>query len=159
MKRKNTTLLIALLAVTTVVKAQQNITASGGEATGIGGSSSFSIGQLDYISSTGSGGTVLEGVQQSIEIFTLSNPKLTGLQLKAATHPNPTNDYVILSLSESLLSNLSYALYDIHGQKVTNGTINQTNTQISLQTLSTGIYFLRVHQNNQELKTFKIIKQ
>ena len=44
--------------------AQQNTVASGGMATGSGGSVSYSIGQIDYITATGTGGTASQGVQQ-----------------------------------------------------------------------------------------------
>lgn len=44
--------------------AQQNTVAAGGEATGTGGTVSFSVGQLDAFTATGSGGTAQHGVQQ-----------------------------------------------------------------------------------------------
>lgn len=44
---------------------QQNLVAAGGEATGTGGSMSFSIGQLDAFTATGTTGNVHHGVQQA----------------------------------------------------------------------------------------------
>lgn len=52
--------------------AQQNIVASGGQATGAGGTVSYSIGQMDYISVTGAGGSITQGVQQVDSKHTLS---------------------------------------------------------------------------------------
>ncbi len=66
-------LLIALFAPLVLgsfhVRAQESIVASGGEATGTGGSSSYSIGQVSYTSNQGTGGSVEQGVQQPFEIY------------------------------------------------------------------------------------------
>jgi hypothetical protein len=155
---KVTTLVACLLFATQLMYSQENIPASGGEATGSGGSSSYSVGQLVYTTNTGSG-TVTQGVQQSVELFTLSNPELTTVNLTAVTYPNPTSDYMVLTISDANLTDLSYVLYDIHGRTVSLGQATQSNTQIDMQSLATGTYVLKVNQNNQELKTFKIIKK
>ena len=140
------------------IQAQQTIPTSGGEATGSGGSSSYSVGQLVYTTNTGSG-TVSQGVQQSFELFTLSNPELTTVNVTALTYPNPTSDYVVLAISDASITDLSYAIYDIQGKAVAKGLVVQSNTQIGMQDLAIGTYVLKVNQNNAELKTFKIIKK
>ncbi|TXE16013.1 T9SS type A sorting domain-containing protein [Psychroserpens burtonensis] len=155
---KTTALLVCLLFATHSIYSQETIPASGGESTGSGGSSSYSVGQLVYTTNTG-GGSVSQGVQQSVELFTLSNPDLTTVNLTAVTYPNPTTDYIVLAITDATLSDLSYALYDLQGRAVTKGLTTQSNTQIDMQSLATGTYVLKVNQNNQELKTFKIIKK
>jgi hypothetical protein len=154
-----TTLVACLLCATQLIYAQQTIPASGGEATGSGGTSSYSVGQLVYSTNTGSNGSIAQGVQQSIELFTLSNPELTALTLTAVTYPNPTSDYIVLALKNSNLTGLSYVLYDLQGRIVSKGIIQQENTAIAMQKLVTGVYVLKVIQNNQALKSFKIIKK
>jgi hypothetical protein len=154
-----TTLVACLLCATQLIYAQQTIPASGGEATGSGGTSSYSVGQLVYSTNTGSNGSITQGVQQSIELFTLSNPELTALTLTAVTYPNPTSDYIVLALKNSNLTDLSYELYDLQGRIVSKGIIQQENTAIAMQKLVTGVYVLKVNQNNQALKSFKIIKK
>ncbi|MFT7051098.1 MAG: hypothetical protein ACJAZK_001699 [Psychroserpens sp.] len=154
-----TTLVACLLCATQLIYAQQTIPASGGEATGSGGTSSYSVGQLVYSTNTGSNGSIAQGVQQSIELFTLSNPELTALTLTAVTYPNPTSDYIVLALKNSNLTDLSYELYDLQGRIVSKGIIQQENTAIAMQKLVTGVYVLKVNQNNQALKSFKIIKK
>ena len=155
---KKTTLVACLLFATHLIYSQENIPASGGEAAGSGGSSSYSVGQLVYTTNTGSG-TVTQGVQQSVELYTLSNPELTTVNLTAVAYPNPTSDYVVLVISDTNLTNLSYTLYDLQEKVVAKGLTAQVNTQIDMQSLATGTYVLKVNQNNQELKTFKIIKK
>ena len=156
---KVTVFTACMLCAVFTIQAQQTLLASGGQATGVAGSSSYSVGQLVYTINSGSSGTVTQGVQQSIELFTLSNPELTTVNLTAMTYPNPTSDYITLKISDSALDNLSYKLIDVNGKVIANGSITNADTQISMQSLALGMYILKVNQNNQELKTFKIIKK
>jgi len=155
---KTITLVACLLFATQLMYAQDAIPASGGDATGSGGTSSYSVGQLVYTTTT-ENGTVSQGVQQSIELFTLSNPELTTVNLTAVTYPNPATDFVVLALTEANLVGINYAMYDLQGRVVAKGLVTQNNTQIGMQSMAIGMYILKVNQNNQELKTFKIIKK
>jgi len=150
--------LIAFFAGFTMY-AQQTVDASGGDATGTGGSASYSVGQVVYTTQTGSNGTISQGVQQSYEIFTLSNAALSTVNLVATTYPNPTSDYVVLAISDDSLTDLTYALYDIQGKPIAKAIISSKDTQIDMHSLSAGTYLLNVNQNNQKLKSFKIIKK
>ncbi len=61
---------LVLLTVTVFilhVNAQESIVASGGDASGSGGSSSYSVGQVFYSNYTGSNGSEAQGVQQADE--------------------------------------------------------------------------------------------
>jgi len=149
-------ILIALLV--NHLQAQQSNVASGGDAIGLGGSSSYSVGQIVYTTNTGSTGTVTQGIQQSYVITSLSNPELTALTVSMQTYPNPTTDKVILALNNLEPIGLSYVLYDINGRTIVNALVSQTQTQIEMQNLPTGVYILKVNKNYSELKTFKIIK-
>ena len=154
---KNIFYIFILLSIIPIY-AQQSIPASGADAAGSGGFSSYSVGQLVYTTNTGSG-SVSQGVQQAFEFQTLSNPELTTVNLSAVTYPNPTSDYVTLKISDSALDNLSYKLFDVTGKAMSNGNITNRDTQIAMQQLAIGIYILKVNRHNQELKTFKIIKK
>ncbi|MDY2585962.1 T9SS type A sorting domain-containing protein [Winogradskyella aquimaris] len=64
-------LLIAyFLCISLSMFSQENISTSGGEATGSGGAVSYSIGQVVYSTYIGSNGTLSEGVQQPQEKIT-----------------------------------------------------------------------------------------
>ena len=156
MKRIN--ILIPLLCATQFFYAQETIPVSGGEATGSGGTVSYTIGQLVYTNPTTASGSLNQGIQQSIEFVTLSNPELTALTLKAVTYPNPTTDFITLALKDANLTGLSYTMYDLLGRLVNKGTVATSETKIGMKSLPIGVYILRVQQNNKELKTFKIIK-
>jgi hypothetical protein len=155
---KKLLLTVFLFFTAHVLSAQEVVTVSGSEATGSGGNSSYTVGQVFYSTSTAGTGIVSQGVQQSVEFFTLSNPELTTLNLKAVTYPNPSTDYVVLSLSDASLENFSYALYDLQGRLVAQNKVLQASTKIDIQVLGAGTYVLQVKQNNKQLKSFKIIK-
>ena len=148
-----------MLCAVFTIQAQETIPTSGGEATGSGGTVSYSVGQLLSNMNIGSNCTVTQGVKQTIEFVVLSNPELIALTLSAVTYPNPTTDYIVLSLTDATLTDLSYTMFDLQGRLVTKAKVEQEATQIAMKNLAIGVYILKINQNNQELKTFKIIKK
>jgi hypothetical protein len=148
-----------MLCAVFTIQAQETIPTSGGEATGSGGTVSYSVGQLLSNMNIGSNGTVTQGVQQTIEFTVLSNPELIALTLSAVTYPNPTTDYIVLSLTDATLTDLSYTMFDLQGRLVTKAKVELKGTQIAMKNLAIGVYILKVNRHNQELKTFKIIKK
>ncbi|MBC7862572.1 MAG: T9SS type A sorting domain-containing protein, partial [Bacteroidia bacterium] len=124
----------AFLVVTSFgIRAQNNTTAGGGDATGSGGSASYSIGQVDYIVQTGAGGTANQGVQQPYEILTLGGLSETSIQLEAVVFPNPTTSGIMLSIKETDLSQLSYTVYSVEGKLLDKKNITNQQTQIDLK--------------------------
>lgn len=155
---KNITLIMVLFCATQLVNAQETIPVSGGEASGAGGEVSYTIGQLVYINPTTAAGSLNQGIQQSFEFVTLSNPELTAVTLKAVTYPNPTTDFIILALKDANLTGLSYVMVDLLGRLVTKGMVATSETKIGMKNLPIGVYILKVQQGNKKMKTFKIIK-
>jgi hypothetical protein len=150
-------LTIFFLLTTLLFYSQKSITTSGGNASG-SGTVSYTVGQLVTLINTGNNGSVSQGVQQSIELFTLVNPDFKSLTLKAITYPNPTKDKIVLALSDHNLTDLFYTIFDVNGRLVKKGEVNKENTTIAMQYFATGVYFLKVNQNSKQLKVFKIIK-
>ena len=136
--------------------AQQNPVASGGDAGGRGGSFSYSIGQIGYVTSNGSLGTITEGLQQPYEILILSGLERTGITL--SVYPNPTTDFIVLSVENGNIQNMTYILYDILGKVIETKKLNGNQTTISMTNLANDIYFIKVLENDNGLKIFKIIK-
>ena len=139
--------------------AQEIVPSTGGNATGTGGTSSFTVGQVFYTSNASSTGSVSQGVQQAFEIQTLSNPGLLTVQLTAVTYPNPTTDYVVLKITDTALENLQYTLFDVNGKTIVSKKITTSITEITMKNYSIGMYLLKLTKKNQPLKTFKIIKK
>jgi len=152
------TFLVFVFSFSTV-SAQESVNATGGDALGDGGSVSYSVGQVVYQTYTGANGSVSEGVQQPFEISVVTGlEEVKGIRLSVSAYPNPTADYLTLSIDEFEISNLSYQLYDINGKLLQNEKIISNQTSIVMSNLVNATYFVKVIQEKKEIKTFKIIK-
>jgi hypothetical protein len=144
------------------LRAQQAIPASGSDATGSGGSASYSVGQMVYTTNTGTNGSVAQGVQQPYEISVVTGINETkGITLQCSAFPNPTNDLLSLKIDVSATSGsqpINYQLYDNNGKLLVKNILENNETTISMKSFVPSTYFLKVIQGNKEVKTFKIIK-
>lgn len=138
----------------------ETIIPSGNNATGSSGMVSYSIGQVFYTYIGESVYNVAQGVQQQEKDNNLEIPDVEVPTTELLVFPNPTTDYVNLSLKglEIETGIRHYKLYDIQGRLLKQNIINATETQISLSNLSSSLYILTVYIDNQVLKTFKILK-
>jgi hypothetical protein len=141
--------------------AQQSNVVSGANATGTGGISNYSIGQIIYTTANGSAGSTAQGVQQAFEILTLGKDNFLEITLQMVVYPNPTTSFVNLRIDTSTLLNISamkYQLYDIQGRAIAQKKITNSETPIDLQNLPSATYLLQIINGNKAIKTFKIIK-
>jgi len=144
----------------TGLQAQTSINATGGNASGSGGSASYSVGQVVYTTNTGTNGSVAQGVQQPFEISVVTAiEEAKGINLSVSAYPNPTTDYLTLSIKEFDISNVSYQLLDMNGKLLQNEKITGNQTSIVMSNLVPATYFVKVTESNKEVKTFKIIKK
>jgi len=141
------------------ILAQEAIPASGGNVSGSGGSVSYSVGQVVYNTDTGTNGSVAQGVQQPFEISVVNGlQEAKGITLICSVFPNPTTNYLMLNVNNFKTADLTYQLYDFNGKLIENKKIKSNETSIIMSNLAFGTYFLKVADNNKELKTFKIVK-
>lgn len=161
MERKIKIVALLLLGVlwATEAMAQQTIPATGGNATGSGGTVSFTVGQLAWHMFPGSSGTVLQGVQQPYEISVVTSIENTEfISLVCRLFPNPTRGLIKLIVESEDFKSLRFQLYDINGTILQDKPIEDEETEISMDNLLSSLYFLRVLKDNREIKVFKIIK-
>jgi hypothetical protein len=141
------------------LQAQQVVTTSGGNASGSGGSVSYSIGQIVYTTNANSNGSVAQGVQQPYEISVVTAiEEAKDINLICSVYPNPTTDFLTLKVMNYDNENLSYWLYDFNGNLLQNKKVEDNECNVSMQNLFSGTYILKVTDNNKVIKTFKIIK-
>src|SRR5665648_610915 len=98
------------------VQGQQTIPATGENATGSGGSVSYTVGQIIFNTISGTTGTVAQGVQQPYEISvvtTIENAR--DITLECTVYPNPTRGKIKLIVESLDNENLRIRLYDING--------------------------------------------
>lgn len=148
--------MLLLLSLGTL-KAQETSLSSGGDASGLGGSASYSIGQIVYTTATGNPGSMAQGVQQPFEISVMQGLDVTDFALTA--YPNPTTDNLVLRVENEDFKAFDYRVYDLMGHTVASGPMNGYQTVIDMEALSVSTYFLTVRHFQKTIKTFKIIKR
>ena len=156
MKLEKAIFFALLLTSTQGLNAQETVTTTGGEATGTGGTTSYSIGQVVYTTQEGANGSVSQGVQQPYEISTTVGIDETSIKLEMSVFPNPTTDFLILKTEE--IDGLTYQLIDMQGKLIETNKVSINSTTIEMDKLASATYFLIVTKNNNPVKTFKIIK-
>lgn len=140
------------------LKAQQGPVASGGESLGFQGFASFSIGQIDYLTNTGTEEIIsTEGIQQPYEILLLDNDG-SGMNADISIYQNLTSDFVILNIQNVDIENMHYGLYDLQGKLIEEHKITNDKTSISFTDQANAIYFIKIYLNEKQIRTFKIIK-
>ena len=132
---------LILLAGLTGLQAQEAVTAAGGDATGSGGTVSYTIGQIDYTTNTGTGGTVTQGVQQPYEFFILGIDDKKDISVKLSVYPNPAVSTVNLRIDNQNLENLSFQLYDVNQKLILNQKVSNTETSIRWKNLHQPLTF------------------
>lgn len=151
--------IIILCFGVTTAKAQQSSNTAGGNATGTGGTVSYSVGQMNYTTNTGTSGSACQGVQQPYEIYMVTSvDEAKDLNINLSAFPNPTFDNLTLKIESTNTKNLSYLLLDMNGKLLATQKLDGTETKIAMNNYAAATYFIKITENNNTLKTFKIIK-
>jgi len=139
-------------------QAQESVNASGAELSGNTGTISYSIGQVVYHTNSLPGGSAAQGVQQPYEISTISGIDIPEIVLQMSTYPNPTTDYLNLSIGNYNQEKLTIQLFDVAGKLLLDATITDANTVIDMNRFAMATYYLNITDDQKLIKTFKIIK-
>lgn len=141
------------------LSAQQAITSSGGNASGTGGTASYSVGQVNFTFNTSTSGSVSQGVQLPYEIFALTGvDEAKNLSINLSAFPNPTFDYLTLTIESASTKNLTYQLFDTNGKLIISQKLDGLETKVGMNNYAAATYYVSVTENNKIIKTFKIIK-
>ena len=122
--------------------------------------------QLDWslgecVITTHSEGTyvITQGFHQgSYEITAIYDLPYAGVNIKV--YPNPTTDFITINVGDltdfEKLSSLTVT--DINGKVLFHEKITKVEQQLDFSSFKYGVYFLSLKQENQLIKSFKIIK-
>jgi hypothetical protein len=162
MSYKITKLFVAFLFSTSLsgLQAQENTVSASGNASGIEGTVSYSVGQVAYLTKSGTEGTITEGIQQPFEILIptgIEDEK--GITLECLLYPNPSDEFVKLKIENRDINNLGYHLLNMNGVLLQTMKISDKETLISMDGLEKSTYILVITQNEKVLKTFQVIKK
>jgi hypothetical protein len=144
----------------TPLHGQETIPVTGGNASGSGGSVSYTVGQILCNTISGTNGSVAQGIQQPYEISVVTAVEGTEeVILEYSVYPNPTKGLVKLIIKPFDYDNWRFRLYDLNSILLQDKKIENAETEISLENLTASMYFLKVLNNNLEVKVFKIVKR
>ena len=144
----------------TFIVAQNSVNASGGNLSGANGSVSYSVGQMVYMTNSGTNGSNAQGVQQPYEISeVLSSIDYSELISDLKIYPNPSTDHIKINFINLNNLNLSLKIIDINGKVIKKEDYLQNETTIDVSSYSSNIYFLNIMNKDKLIKSFKLIKK
>ncbi len=132
----------------------QSLNASGGEAFGANGTTTYSVGQLFFTTISSSNTIVIQGVQQAHESIGIEIRNM----INVLAYPNPMIDYLILTVDHFENRRLEYQFFDIQGKLLIKENIKNQETRITPPLLKKGFYILSIIEGKRLLKSIKIIK-
>jgi hypothetical protein len=137
--------------------AQDALSSVGGDGTGTGGSEAFAVGLVVFTEVTGSGGSASQGIEHAYEIFPVSVQEAED-DFMLSVFPNPTTGQLLMQVQQTGSFSLPFELSDALGKRLLDGTATTSQTILNTYALPVGVYFLTIYQNNQSIRSFKIIK-
>lgn len=141
--------------------AQQGFSITSADLTNNIGSISYSIGLLRYQNYSNSELLISDGVQQPFEIqssFKFEESK-SEIELYCKVFPNPSSDFVHLTIENYVLEDVLYILTDQIGQTKRSGKIINNKTTFNISGLPSGMYLLKIWTKNTKITTYKILKK
>lgn len=153
---------IGILAVVLLLQlsatAQQGFVMSGSHTQNSNGSASSSMGQICQNTDSNASGTFQEGLQHPYEYANVVSVEELFSATEFSVFPNPARDFLLITHEGQDHSPVQLRLFDTAGKLIREDTITSNQHTLSLQNLRPGIYYLRLHMNNQT-NTIEIVKQ
>ena len=123
----------------------------------------YTLGEVAIATISNSSVIFTQGFQQPYIDFSTLVPKISESSIGLTIYPNPVKELLHISIDKPETGTYRLQLYDILGKLMANITVNSEKatalkTVIDFRPFTTGHYFLRILQENKEVKTMKIIK-
>lgn len=77
--------------------------------------------------------------------------------LKLDIYPNPTTNVSTLTINDA--NNATIEVYDMYGRKIMSQEVTENKTTIDLTNEASGVYFVRLYQNNMLMGTTKLVRK
>lgn len=124
------------------------------------GSLSWTLGEsaVDFLST--SSNSLSQGFQQSNTVITLVQNQIQD-NFAGYVFPNPVKDLLNVRLESPSKNTYKLYLMDMLGRVQNESTVSGSgnlSTEIDMQKLAAGMYFLHIYSSDKQIKTFKIEK-
>ena len=116
----------------------------------------WSIGEC--ITETQSAGdyVITQGFHQNSYVITAVENLRADIEM--SVYPNPTTNFISLKVESSKVEGMQYTITDFSGKVLQTENFADDIEQINFSNYAVGTYFISVMENNQLIKSFKIIK-
>ncbi len=149
-------LLLSVQFFATSAFSQQAAVSAGGEINSTNGNISYSIGQTFYEFNIVDSLTFNHGVQQP---FKSANPQTIFVKkLVLEVYPNPATQLICINLNSYESNKLSYSIINPLGIIIEGNSLRNDVSMISIDYLPPSTYFLLIHDDFNQIASFKIIK-
>lgn len=160
MKRKLSTLVVALCISSTVVfgqTIQNSVIASTGASTSSGNvKMDYTVGEVVVETFSAGGNTLTQGFHQTnLTLVAIENAELFS---EINLYPNPAHDILNVDIPATYAV-LNVNLYDVTGKLLRNNPDATGKLTYDVSNLATGTYYLQImNPKTQQVKTFKLVK-
>lgn len=137
--------------------SQEVVVASGSYHKNGSASISWSLGELAIHTLKTNESIITQGFQQT-KLTVTSVDEIPGIRMIVSAFPNPVQENINLKVDGEIV-NLKYAVYDLNGRLLRQGSFDSNPLVVPFYELKSGIYFIRIVKAGAEIQTFKIIKQ
>jgi hypothetical protein len=147
-------LLTMLCTLTFLSRGQQALVVTGGNASGVGGSVSYSIGQVAYTSDAA--GFVNSGIQQPFEI-TITSVDDSFRDLQVSLFPNPTSRELIIEMNNPN-NGISAEVFNSNGSLMDTFRLASTRESIPVSHWAPATYMIRLTDESGNSAVYQIVK-
>jgi hypothetical protein len=152
-------LLFTVLSIASLdLSAQFSVVSTGKSVSSDSGNISYSVGQSNFKYINANGGSITQGVQQSIIIEELNQVSQSEKIFEIEFYPNPTSNE--LFILHKKVTNLDFEVLDATSKSILKGQLKGESSKIELLNYPAGIYFIKLYDTpSKTTRTFKISKK
>jgi hypothetical protein len=154
-------LVLLFLAIFIKIHAQSGFVSTGAaKFVAEKGEIAYSIGEVGYVNTKNTGGSMDFGVQQAFQFMVVTSVVDVSLFNSVYVYPNPTQGLLyIKNLTQQLIrGNLSMKIVSSDGLELMSKPIKSVSTVIDLNQFKQGFYHISLYESNRLISSYKFIK-
>ncbi len=129
---------------------------SGDYYTSTNNSLSWTIGESVIETYSSTNNKLTQGFQQSSYIITSVKENVNN-SFSVLVYPNPASNFINIYSESTEIKKMRVELLDIAGKSIHSETF-QNKLQLDLSGYTSGVYFIKVYDDNNSVRTFKLLK-
>lgn len=139
--------------------SQEVISTAGGSGSVSGARVSWTVGEPVTETAQGAGITLTQGFNQGDFLIVTTIQQWEGENQILKIFPNPADNIIYVVSDISGTEKMNYAILDLKGRKLKEGVITLPESQLIVNDLKSGVYFLKLYTTLKEQGIYRIIKK